>query len=198
VNIEKKATTTNTSKQPKKRKVVSKPTSTLAVATVGTPTPTKILGVGVQSDEEPTGSTAAVIHPAVAAKKEEAEAAADVCCYVSGKTPCEWLEYGVIALDSFEEKFDISTAFENGYVVDKSSGAKVPNNKIRFLFYKKFTYEKFGHLGRGNRIKIPDCIEQQVKFMFPDLDGNYTNLSAEEQVLNKLITFLITLCSNFC
>jgi hypothetical protein len=153
------------------------------VATAGTPTPTKLLGVGVESDDEPIGGTAAaVLHPAVAAEEEEAEAAADVCCYVCGKIPCEWLEYGVIAMDSFEEKFDISTALENGYVVDKSSGAKVPNNKIRFSFYKMFTYEKFGHLGRGNRIKIPDCVEQQVKAMFPDLDGNYTNFSAEVEV----------------
>ncbi len=59
------------------------------------------------------------------------------------------MEHGVIAVDSFEEKFDISTALENGYVLDISTGAKVPKNKIRFSFYKMFTYEKFGHLGRG-------------------------------------------------
>ncbi len=92
------------------------------------------------------------------------------------------MEYGVAALDFFEEKFDVSIALENGYVVDKSSGAKVPNNKIRFLFYEMFTYEKFGHIGRGNRIKKPDCIDQQVKQKFPDLDGNYTNYSAEVEV----------------
>ncbi len=43
-----------------------------------TQTPTKVLRVGVQSEEEPTCSTAAVIHPAVAAEEEEAEAAADL------------------------------------------------------------------------------------------------------------------------
>jgi hypothetical protein len=54
------------------------------------------------------------------------------------------LEYGVAALDSFEEKFDVSITLENGYVVDKSSGAKVPNNKIRFLFYEMFTMKSSG------------------------------------------------------
>ncbi len=108
------------------------------MATFSTQTPTKILGVGVQSDDEPITTTAAVVHPALAAEYMEAEAAADVCCYICGKTPCEWLEYGVIPVDSFEEKFDVSTALENGYVVDKSTGAKVSNNKIRFSFYKIF------------------------------------------------------------
>ena len=37
-----------------------------------------------------------------------------------------------------------------------------------------------------------------MKAMFPDLDGNYTNFSAEVEVENKLITFPISLCSNFC
>ncbi len=106
-------------------------------------------GVGVQSDDEPITTIAAVVHPALAAEDMEAEAAADVCCCICGKTPCEWLEYGVIAVDSFEEEFDVSTALENAYVLDKSTGAKVPNNKIRFSFYKMFMYEKFGHLGRG-------------------------------------------------
>jgi hypothetical protein len=28
----------------------------------------------------------------------------DVCCYICGKTPCEWVEFGVIALESVREK----------------------------------------------------------------------------------------------
>ncbi len=128
------------------------------------------------ADEEPIFTTDGVVHPALANEEMEAEAAVDMGCNNCDKTPCEWLEYGVIAA-SFCDKFDVSTALENGYVVDQSTGAKVPNQKIGFSFY-----EKFGHLGRGNRIKIPDCVKQWVKQMFLGLDGNYTNLCGEAEI----------------
>ena len=42
-----------------------------------------------------------------------------------------------------------------------------------------FTYEKFGHLGKGMRIKIPACVEKQIRDLFPSLDGEYTNFNPE-------------------
>jgi len=41
--------------------------------------------------------------------------------------------------------------------------------------YCMFTYETFGCLGKGNRMKIPECVESKIKQNFPDLNGNYTN-----------------------
>jgi hypothetical protein len=67
-------------------------------------------------------------------------------------------------------------------VMEKSTRAKAPNNKIRFSFYRMFTYKKFVHFGRGNQIKIPDRLEQQVKHMSPNLDGNYTYFSRETEL----------------
>jgi hypothetical protein len=50
-----------------------KPTSTIAVTTVDTGTSTEVLGVGVQSDEDPICTTDVRVHPALAAEEMEAE-----------------------------------------------------------------------------------------------------------------------------
>ncbi len=87
-----------------------------------------------------------------------------------------------MALDTIESRFDCSTAKLHGYVVEMGSANHVSNNKIRFSMYRMFTYEKFGCLGKGNRIKIPDCVESKIKELFPELDGAYTNFEAENDV----------------
>jgi hypothetical protein len=116
-----------------------------------------------------------------ALRQEELEAGEneDVCCYACGKTPCEWLEYGVDALDTIERRFNCATAQSEGYVVEIASDNKVRNKTIRFSLYRMFTYEKYGCLGKGNRMKIPDCVEGKVKELFPELDGNYVNFMPE-------------------
>jgi hypothetical protein len=52
-------------------------------------------------------------------------------------------------------------------------------NKLDFHSIKINTSEKFG---QGKSIKPPDCVEQQVKQMFPGLDGIYTNFSEEAEI----------------
>jgi hypothetical protein len=42
-----------------------------------------------------------------------------------------------------------------------------------------FTFEKYGCLGKGNWLKIPDCLKGKVKEMFPELDGNHVNFQAD-------------------
>jgi hypothetical protein len=102
----------------------------------------------------------------------------DVCCFTCGKTPCEWLEFGVPVLAEVRKRWDCTTATTHGYVIcNTSTRAEVKNNKIRFAFYRMFTYEKFGCLGANNRIKIPDCVEEKIKSQFPDPDGSYTNFA---------------------
>ncbi len=80
-------------------------------------------------------------------------------------------------MGNMEERWDCSTACKAGYVLECSNGDKVLNKTVRFTFYKLITYEKFGHLGRGNRVKIPDCVENKVKALFPELDSSYTYFS---------------------
>ncbi len=71
------------------------------------------------------------VHPAVASEEAEAiDAEEDRCCYVCGKSPCEWLKFGAAVLLSMEERWDFSTAVENGYVLEHSNGEHVPNNTV--------------------------------------------------------------------
>ena len=109
----------------------------------------------------------------------EAEENEDICCYTCGKTPCEWLEYGVDALDTIKQRFHCATAQSEVYVVEILSDNKVKNKSIRFSLYRMFTYEKYGCLGKGNRMKIPDCVEGKVQELLQELDGNYVNFMPE-------------------
>ncbi len=43
----------------------------------------------------------------------------------------EWLEFGAAVLLSMEERWDFSTAVENGYVLEHSNGEHVPNNTVQ-------------------------------------------------------------------
>ncbi len=81
-------------------------------------------------------------------------------------------------MEELKRRFNVDTVVEEGYVTDTRSGEQVSNNRIRFTCYKIFTYEKFGHLGKGNQMKIPDCAESSIKALFPNIDGNYTNFNA--------------------
>jgi hypothetical protein len=119
------------------------PTRSMApkMADASTQTPPRVR-LGLPDHELTPG----LVHPAVASEEAEAiDAEEDRCCYVCGKSPCEWLEFGTAVLLSMEERWDFSTAVENGYVLECSNGEHVPNNTVRFTFYKLFTYEKFGH-----------------------------------------------------
>ena len=76
-------------------------------------------------------------------------------CVVCGGTPCEWDEYGpeLLSRQSLMVRREVGDdGTEN--LID-SAGRSIPNNKMRLYLYRLFTYLKFGHLGRGNRIPIP-------------------------------------------
>ena len=39
--------------------------------------------------------------------------------------------------------------------------------------YRMFTYLKYGHLGRGVRIPIPECVVAKIREKYPDPDEEY-------------------------
>jgi hypothetical protein len=121
----------------------------------------------------------------IEAKEESTEEVKELeeerCCYLCGKTPCEWIEYGIPAIEDLKRCFNMDTAKSEGYVVEMQSGNQFQNNKIRFTCYRLFTYEKFGHLGKGNRVKLPVCVESKIQSLFPSLDGNYTTFKANPE-----------------
>ena len=88
-------------------------------------------------------------------KMEESEAV----CLRCGSTPCEWITYGKDIIEGGQEMY--------------SEEENVENNKKRKAMYRLFTYIKYGHLGKGNRIPIPICVIEKIREMFPSPDGNY-------------------------
>jgi hypothetical protein len=98
-----------------------------------------------------------------------------------GQSPCEWDTIGALVLQNVQSEYDVQSAPELGYMLRKSTGQKVTNNKIRFISYKLFIAEKYGHLGHRNRIRCKPCVEDKIRQLFPDMDDNYTGFTAGEE-----------------
>ena len=91
--------------------------------------------------------------------KEEKMEEREVVCLRCGSTPCEWITYGKDIIKGGQEMY--------------SEEEDVENNKKRKAMYRLYTYLKFGHLGKGNRIPIPICVTEKIRGMFPSSDGDY-------------------------
>ena len=46
-------------------------------------------------------------------------------------------------------------------------------NVVRKALYHLFTYLKYGHLGRGNRIPIPSCVMEKIREEYPDQNREF-------------------------
>jgi len=55
---------------------------------------------------------------------------------------------------------------------DRLNGYLVNPNSVQKSLYHLFTYLKYGHLGRGNRISIPQqCVMEKIHEQFPEPGG---------------------------
>ena len=94
----------------------------------------------------------------------------DVVCTICGGTPCDWDEYGEeltkqINMMYFREKHG------NIDIVLDEGGNRLSYSQMRKAMYRIFTRIKFGHLGRGVRIPVPDCVGRNIRGMYPSSDG---------------------------
>ena len=94
-------------------------------------------------------------------------------CWKCGMNPCEWIQYGQEVLDMnmmiYEQKHnDEMTAM----CIDEE-GKTISNAVVRKSMYRSFTYLKFGHLGKGNRVKVPNCVVEKIRSMYPEDDDVY-------------------------
>lgn len=91
-------------------------------------------------------------------------------CEDCGSAPCEWREWGRDVLSIADKRFTWSS---DGTILVDEGGTETPCSIVRKNFYQLFTYLKYGHLGRGVRIPIPRCVEQEIRRRYPEPDGNY-------------------------
>ena len=79
-------------------------------------------------------------------------------CVICGGTPCEWDEHKK-ELEEHEENLFFCDEDGNGNKVKMDAdGNPVSDSKMRFALHQAFACLKFGHLGEGNRIPIPNCV----------------------------------------
>ncbi len=104
-------------------------------------------------------------------------------CAVYGGTPCQRVEFGDDLLEQGNEMFgqtaSVSADASSVIVLVKRCkgeiGEIVNNALARYQLCSMFTYLKYGHLGRGNRICLPECVEDKIREHFPDPQNHYTN-----------------------
>ena len=99
-------------------------------------------------------------------------------CQICGGTPCEWVEFGE-EVKEYSKRLYSHEDIDGVIALTDRDGNVIPNNKMRRALYKTFTYLKFGHLGRGNRIPIPSCVVRKIREMYPEPDGNYMGFHEE-------------------
>ena len=72
---------------------------------------------------------------------------------------------------------------DGSQIVNKNTKERLENKEMRKSMYRMFTYLKYGHLGRGVRIPIPECVVAKVREKYPDPDEDYMGFmeSAENE-----------------
>ena len=96
-------------------------------------------------------------------------------CVNCGSTPCDWIEYHTELQEYIQSKYCIDA---NGVKIG-NNGDAIQNNNLQKLLYKRYTYLRYGHLGQGVRIQLPNFVTFEIKRMFPSEMGNYMGFKEE-------------------
>ena len=89
---------------------------------------------------------------------EEDEEEEPKICEVCEACPCEWIEYGPDIVNHAQETFP---------QLPKNYDQNEVHPKIRYACYMFYTYAKYGHLGRGNRMKPSKCVQDNIYNLWP-------------------------------
>lgn len=76
-----------------------------------------------------------------------------VVCHHCGDKPCFWKQYKEELVNSISSN-------------DTSQDEK--NNLYRKKAYQLYVSMKYGKLGRGNRVKIPFCVQSGIRSVWPE------------------------------
>ena len=85
-------------------------------------------------------------------------------CQICGTTPCDWYNLKSEIIFEMEKLLATKKYFERV--------TRVSNKEVRFHGYRTYIQEKYGFMGEGLRVKIPDCVEMEIKKLYPEDDEN--------------------------
>lgn len=91
-------------------------------------------------------------------------------CEICGGTPCDWIFLGDDIIHKVKQEIDLNKNIRN---------IVMSNKEIRKEAYKTYVYEKYGFLGKGNRVKCPDCVTESIHKMWPDPNNEYMGYKSE-------------------
>jgi hypothetical protein len=83
-------------------------------------------------------------------------------CNICESEPClfeEHIQYVMSEVESVKEEYT------------NVHGQPCSNNLCRKACYRQFSTIINGHLGQGNRLRLPQCVEDGVRLQFPNESG---------------------------
>ena len=83
-------------------------------------------------------------------------------CRTCAMNPCVWVQHYESVLGECKE-------WKNE--LEEGTGHRVLNNTCRKFCYRTFSQIIDGFLGQSNRKKLPSCVEQNVRRIFPNENG---------------------------
>jgi hypothetical protein len=86
-----------------------------------------------------------------------------------GETPCDWLRFRAKLLSEARSTYPCVLGDHSNH----GGRVGVTRNVVQKFIYKNYVYSKYGSLGKGIRINIPECVLQKVRAAYPEDDGNY-------------------------
>jgi hypothetical protein len=89
---------------------------------------------------------------------------------VEEKRPCLYCQNVPCLLE--QGLYDFMVSFEENLRKSDSDGT-LRNKIIRFNLYRQVTHWMHGHLGKGRRIKILQCVRTEILDMAPESSGDY-------------------------
>ena len=106
-------------------------------------------------------------------------------CMECGATPCDWVHFQHELIEFarnnhfFENHIDPENPFSfpvksfSTMTDEEKDAIKASHQEAKKQCFRRYTYLKHGYMGPGNRARIPSCIEDAIRAMFPNHDNSF-------------------------
>ncbi len=96
-------------------------------------------------------------------------------CWSCGDTPCDLERFSLDILDHINKLFPVT---QDGSGVQSKTRIAVHNKTIRYALYQTFIYQSYGFLGKGNCVRLGNCVENKIRLLFPSDNDEYVGFQS--------------------